>query len=136
MPALTHGRVVNGFNQYARSITYSKKKCGGPGICCGKPLQPTKYNVYTKGRNSSRIRNRENPKTDRAISLGGIGSRSFGTRRAIARRVQNRNQMPKKSGKFWLIPSKKGYDTATGITTIIGAESDTTVCCSPTITVL
>ena len=25
MPALTHGRVVNGFNQYARSITYSKK---------------------------------------------------------------------------------------------------------------
>ena len=87
-------------------------------MCCGKHIQPVKYNISSKTcRNGlCRVPNRENTGTDLAIASGGIGSRSFGTRGAIGRRVQNRNQLPTNSGKFWLITplSKKVLTLKTG----------------------
>lgn len=158
MPALTHRRVYNGFNQYPQTITYAQQSCkdanGKPleccrgrdqqncgrqkKMCCGKPIQPTKYNISSKTcRNGlCRIPNRENSGTDRAIASGGIGSRSFGTCRAIGRRVQNRNQLPTNSGKFWLIPpAQKGINLKTGVITYIGpeCEKEKCKCCLPTL---
>ncbi len=43
MPALTHGRVKNGFNLFPRTITYAQRSCkdanGGPLPCCNNKLQ-------------------------------------------------------------------------------------------------
>ena len=50
MPALTHGRVINGFNSQSRSINFSKRNCDPLNkTChkdkvCGSSLQPFKMN--------------------------------------------------------------------------------------------
>lgn len=161
MPALTHGRVRNGFNQYARSVTYAQDSCKGKNgetleccnkrlprqqhvncggqknFCCGKPIQPTKYNNSSKSciRGNCRVPTRESGERKRAIVTGGVGSRSFGTRRAIARRVQNRNQVPKNSNKWWQAPvTTKGLNEKTGVIYSFGDECDKTncECCLPT----
>ena len=101
MPAQTHSRVRNGFhilaNSRGRLINLNKSPCDKNSACekaygCGPALQPTNMRpgkckrglcafLPTKGR-------------DRALALGGVGSRSSTVKRAITRRVQNRNQMP------------------------------------------
>ena len=108
MPALTHGRVKNGFNQYSRIInmkTAKDPKTGRSYMCCatgGKAILPTKYNNYSNGcfKGNCRVPTGTISNIDRSIASGGIGSRSFATKRAIARRVQNRNQLPKGSAKI------------------------------------
>jgi hypothetical protein len=94
MPALTHGRVVNGFNLLPRTITnyqskcsqnsneQNKKTCYNKESCCGRPLQP----ANRRPRNS--LIARVNPfdsgtKMASTVTTG----RSFATKRAIARRV-------------------------------------------------
>jgi hypothetical protein len=159
MPALTHGRVRNGFNQYARSITYAQDSCKGSNgevlecckeqkqqnfdcggqknFCCGKPIQPTKYKTSSKTciRGNCRVPTRESGERKRAIVTGGVGSRSFGTSRAIARRVQNRNQNPKGSSKWWRAPvTESGPNLKTGVNYTFGDECDkaSCECCLPT----
>ena len=97
MPALTHGRVINGFNQYARSITYARSncnrkdnsKCGNQKpFCCGKSLQPFKYRTGSYcGRGLCRIPT--GPCSRKRASATGIVGRSTMAKRAIHRRVAN-----------------------------------------------
>lgn len=99
MPALTHGRVINGFNQYSRSITYARPncppapvphdKCGGQKpFCCGNPLQPFKISPGTYcGSGFCRIPT-GNGSRKQAAATGVIG-RSTIAKRAIYRRVAN-----------------------------------------------
>lgn len=99
MPSQTHGRVRNGFHIFANSKGQSSNLNHSPcdknsacekAYCCGPAIQPhsSKPRERTRGlcsfvKNSGR---------DRALALGGIGSRSSAVKRAITRRVQNRNQ--------------------------------------------
>ena len=98
MPALTHGRVINGFNQYARSITYARPNCpekptrdtcgGQKPFCCGNPLQPFKNNPGTYcGSGFCRIPT--GPCTRKHAPATGVVGRSFAAKRAIGRRVAN-----------------------------------------------
>jgi len=158
MPALTHGRVRNGFNQYARSVTYSQESCKGPNgeqlacckkklqqqptscggqknFCCGRPLQP--FKIINTGclTNKCRIPHGTTTRT-RAIASGGVGSRSFSVRRAIGRRVQNRNQLPLGSHLHTgVVPTQKGLNPNTGVRNAYGAECEKSSCecCLPTL---
>jgi hypothetical protein len=148
MPALTHGRVKNGFNQFPRTISFGSRKCKDKSgntlercqkaVCCGKPIQPTKYKISSKtcNRGLCRVPSRTTATRDRAIATGGIGSRSFGTKRAIARRVNTRNQLPLGSSKWWrAAPITKGFDKRSGMTYAFGDEckkSTCNDCCLPT----
>ena len=106
MPALTHGRVKNGFNQYARTIKFAQPKCnkdpnkkeslhdkyGNPvcensqkALCCGVPLQP---NNKKPGSLFRKFRTTTGP-TNRKLASTVITGRSFTAKRAIARRVAN-----------------------------------------------
>jgi len=157
MPALTHGRVKNGFNLFPRTITYAQRSCkdangnslpccnnklqqqptpcgGQKSFCCGRPIQPN--SLLNKGGLTTNSRVPTGPATrKRAISSGGVGSRSFSVRRAIGRRVQNRNQFPKGYGlNDRKPPTKKGLDIQTGIKNSFGAECEKNACacCLPT----
>lgn len=146
MPALTHGRVKNGFNQFPRTISFGSRKCKDKNgntlercqkaVCCGKPIQPTKYKISSKSciRGLCRVPTRAGTR-DRAIATGGVGSRSFGTKRAIARRVNTRNQLPGGSSKWWrAAPTTKGFDKSSGVTYAFGDECKKKCdnCCLPT----
>lgn len=87
MPALTHGRVINGFNMQSRTIKYSKRHCqGNEKICqkdkvCGIPLQPFNRNPI------SGLLKRVNSKASRdKFSTPIETGRSFASKRAILRR--------------------------------------------------
>lgn len=106
MPALTHGRVKNGFNLLPRTITYSQGKCRNDSnstgqtmdesvkrqngsdvcsqiaLCCGKPLQ------YTSMRGANLLRNTRIPTkpSNRKLANNVTVGRSFAAKRAIARR--------------------------------------------------
>ena len=92
MPALTHGRVINGFNLLSRTITYGQQKCDKDRkegescqqkeLCCGKSLQPSGL----KPRNSLVTRVSSKPSNQKWASTALTG-RSFAAKRAIARRV-------------------------------------------------
>jgi len=90
MPALTHGRVPNGFNSLPRRIvkTTTVKKCDG----CTETCIITKPTCkITKGGNStSRINHYSNSSRKRSNALGTVG-RSGAARRAIMRRVTVNN---------------------------------------------
>ena len=158
MPALTHGRVRNGFNQYARSVTYSQSSCEGPNreklpccrkklqkqptpcggqknFCCGKPITP--FKIIHNGCITNNCRVPKGTTTrKRAMASGGVGSRSFSVRRAIGRRVQNRNQVPLNSGRTThQRVTQKGLNLATGVRNAYGAECENTSCecCLPTL---
>ena len=160
MPALTHGRVRNGFNQYARTVTFAQSKCKGSNgeplpcckkktqqqptpcggqknFCCGRPLQP--FSVINKGCLTSKCRIPHGTTTrKRAMASGGIGSRSFSVRRAIGRRVQNRNQFPLHYPLNAKKPAtQKGLNLNTGVRNAYGAECANTACecCLPTLPV-
>lgn len=109
MPALTHGRVKNGFNLLPRTITYAQGKCSNDGnsigqtkdeptkwqngakvcgqraLCCGKPLQYTSMVGANLFRNSRIPTGPANRKFASTVSVG----RSFAAKRAIARRTAN-----------------------------------------------
>ena len=99
MPALTHGRVINGFNQYARTISYAQPKCDTEGkecapqkaLCCGRPLQPFKIRPGSYcGRGLCRNRPYPNkPSTRKYASATGTIGRRTTAKRAIYRRVAN-----------------------------------------------
>jgi hypothetical protein len=109
MPALTHGRVKNGFNLLPRTIIYSQGKCsnddnskgqtkdeptkwqngskvcGQRALCCGKPLQYTSMKGANLFRNPRIPTGSANRKFATTVSVG----RSFAAKRAIARRTAN-----------------------------------------------
>ena len=158
MPALTHGRVRNGFNQYARSVTYAQSSCKGPNgeqlacckkklqqqpvacggqknFCCGRPITP--FKIINNGCITSHCRVPHGTTTrKRAMASGGVGSRSFSVRRAIGRRVQNRNQVPVGT-HLQSVPTIKGFNPRTGIRSFYGDECEKTSCgcCLPTLPV-
>ena len=100
MPAQTHSRVRNGFHILANSRGRLTNLNGPPcntaaqcekAYCCGPAIQP----VSSKPRGCRRglCSFTPNRGRKRALALGGVGSRSSAVKRAITRRVQNRNQM-------------------------------------------
>lgn len=109
MPALTHGRVKNGFNLLPRTITYAQGKCNTSpesagqnmeesdtwqngaklckgsqrALCCSRPMQYTNM----KGKNLFRnVRIPTGPQSVKLASTVATG-RSFAAKRAIARRT-------------------------------------------------
>jgi len=101
MPAQTHGRVQNGFHIFANSKGSLINLHGNPcnnvaacekAFCCGPALQPK--NRRPRGCKNGLCSFTPNTGQKRSIALGGIGSRSAIVKRAISRRVQNRNQKP------------------------------------------
>ena len=96
MPALTHGRVVNGFNLLPRTITNHQTKCSknsddqdqnkntcyNKESCCGRPMQP----ANRRPRNSLIARVNSIDSGTKMASTVTTG-RSFAAKRAIARRV-------------------------------------------------
>lgn len=100
MPALTHGRVKNGFNSLPRNITSIQNsgcvngKCQKSN-CCGKAIQPLKYRP---GRNQTLLRvstGSSNKKYNRNVAVG----RSFASKRAIARRAQVKKPVQDSAGQ-------------------------------------
>jgi len=111
MPALTHGRVKNGFNLLPRTIRYAQGKCDNDAVsanqnmeeptkwqneaplckgsqralCCGRPLQYTSMMGANLFRNSRIPTGPANRKFASTVSVG----RSFAAKRAIARRTAN-----------------------------------------------
>lgn len=111
MPALTHGRVKNGFNLLPRTITYAQgdcdddrssasqdkpepvkwqngyKLCKGSqrALCCGTPQQYTSMIGQQLFRNARVPTGPTNRKFASTVSVG----RSFAAKRAIARRTAN-----------------------------------------------
>ncbi len=111
MPALTHGRVKNGFNLLPRTIRYAQGKCDNDAasanqnmeeptkwqneaplckgsqraLCCGRPLQYTSMMGANLFRNSRIPTGPANRKFASTVSVG----RSFAAKRAIARRTAN-----------------------------------------------
>lgn len=115
MPALTHGRVKNGFNLFARTVRYAQGNCdndpesaGDPqpnknaerdpwgnrvcegaerALCCGRPLQP--FNL-SPGYLFQKYRVPTGPCNRKFASTASVGQ-SFAAKRAIARRVAIQN---------------------------------------------
>lgn len=101
MPAQTHSRVRNGFHILANSRGNVRNLNQSPcdtnaacekAFCCGPALQPT--GMLPRGCRKGLCSFTPNKGRKRSLALGGIGSRSSIIKRAITRRVQNRNQMP------------------------------------------
>jgi len=102
MPAQTHGRARNGFhilaNSRGRSTNLNQAPCDTDAACekaycCGPAIQP--LGMKPQGCKRGLCSFTPNRGRKRALALGGIGSRSSIIKRAITRRVENRNQMPK-----------------------------------------
>ena len=101
MPAQTHGRARNGFhilaNSRGRLTNLNQAPCDtnaacDKAYCCGPAIQPVGMKPQGCRRGlCSFIPNRGRK---RALALGGVGSRSSIIKRAITKRVENRNQMP------------------------------------------
>ena len=100
MPAQTHGRVRNGFhilaNSRGRLTNLNKPPCNTDAqcekaYCCGPAIQPS--SSKPRGCRRGLCSFTPNRGRKRALALGGVGSRSSAVKRAITRRVQNRNQM-------------------------------------------
>jgi len=101
MPAQTHGRVRNGFHIFATSSSFKKNLNPPPcdttdacykAYCCGPAIQP--FGIRPRGcKRGGLCSFTPNRGRKRALALGGVGSRSSTIKRAITRRVENRNQM-------------------------------------------
>ena len=102
MPAQTHGRVRNGFHIFANSrgrlTNLNQVPCNTndacyKAYCCGPAIQP--FGIRPRGcKRGGLCAFTPNKGRKRALALGGVGSRSSIIKRAITRRVENRNQMP------------------------------------------
>ena len=90
MPALTHGRVRNGFNSLPRRIIKinTEERCSGCTKTCHETTAICK--VGKSGNSTSRVNNYSNSSTKRSNALGTVG-RSGAARRAIMRRVTPNN---------------------------------------------
>ena len=97
MPALTHGRVINGFNSQPRSIKYSQRLCDpnnpDSNKCvkdkvCTVPRQP--LNMKPTSGLLKRYHSAANSR-DKLASTIATG-RSFAAKRAIARRVSKQRK--------------------------------------------
>jgi hypothetical protein len=134
MPALTHGRVVNGFNLLPRDIRFSNKRnatCCDKKLCCGRPLQYNRMqvgNIYKYKRVNSTP---SNGKFAKNIAIG----RSFAAKRAISRRVSNTLVLKDNNGKnimqtnnFNLQRTFACYVMKPGRN--FGFDDDTKVCCN------
>ena len=100
MPAQTHSRVRNGFHILANSRGRLTNLNGPPcntaaqcekAYCCGPAIQPV--SSKPRGCRKGLCSFTPNRGRKRALALGGVGSRSAATKRAISRRVENRNKM-------------------------------------------
>ena len=100
MPAQTHSRVRNGFHILANSRGRLTNLNGPPcntaaqcekAYCCGPAIQPA--SSKPRGCRRGLCSFTPNRGRKRALALGGVGSRSAATKRAISRRVENRNKM-------------------------------------------
>ena len=100
MPAQTHSRVRNGFHILANSRGRLTNLNGPPcntaaqcekAYCCGPAIQP--LSSKPRGCRRGLCSFTHNRGRKRALALGGVGSRSAATKRAISRRVENRNKM-------------------------------------------
>ena len=100
MPAQTHSRVRNGFHILANSRGILTNLNGPPcntaaqcekAYCCGPAIQP--LSSKPRGCRRGLCSFTPNRGRKRALALGGVGSRSAATKRAISRRVENRNKM-------------------------------------------
>jgi len=101
MPAQTHGRARNGFhilaNSRGRLTNLNQSPCDEnaaceKAYCCGPAIQP--FNMRPRGcKRGGLCAFIPNRGRKRALALGGVGSRSSTIKRAISRRVENRNQM-------------------------------------------
>ena len=96
MPALTHGRVVNGYNLLPRSVKRVKTqtKCGEKDSCCIS--SPHQYNNMHPGSIFQRRRIPTRP-CNRKYASTVVTGRSFAAKRAIARRVADCNSTHPKS---------------------------------------
>ena len=108
MPALTHGRCKNGFNQYARTIKYAQSRCNKnneenskdsngncyqKALCCGSPIQPQNLrpgHLFQRNRVPTTSCNRK-------YATNVVTGRSFAAKRAIARRTASSCSVGKKS---------------------------------------
>ena len=90
MPALTHGRVRNGFNLLPRRIVGSSqvKKCDGCVETCIHTAPTCK--VTKTGNNTSRVNHYSNSSRKKSNALGTVG-RSGAAKRAIMKRVTSTN---------------------------------------------
>jgi len=101
MPAQTHGRARNGFhilaNSRGRLTNLNQSPCDTnaaceKAYCCGPAIQP--FGIRPRGCKRGLCSFTPNHGRKRALALGGVGSRSSIIKRAITKRVENRNQMP------------------------------------------
>lgn len=95
MPALTHGRVINGFNLLPREILFSNIDDVSPcdkKIHCGKPLQYTNMQVSGLCKRVSKITSIK--KSTNTVVVG----RTFAAKRAISRRVANETVIKSNNG--------------------------------------
>ena len=108
MPALTHGRVINGFNSLPRSIESETGSDGKAQSCCGKPIQRLKYRSTRKSllRVSSKSSNKK-------YASNVIIGRSYAAKRAISRRVTNKKPIRNSTGEKigWEICCKDPVET-------------------------
>ena len=108
MPALTHGRVINGFNSLPRNIASETGSDGKAQSCCGKPIQRLKYRSTRKSllRVSSKSSNKK-------YASNVIIGRSYAAKRAISRRVTNKKPIRNSTGEKigWEICCKDPVET-------------------------
>ncbi len=134
MPALTHGRVVNGFNLLPRDIRFSNKRnatCCDKKLCCGRPLQYNRMqvgNIYKYKRVNSAP---SNGKFAKNIAIG----RSFAAKRAISRRVSNTLVLKDSNGKNIMQTNNFNLQRTFACYVMIpgrnfGFDDDTKVCCN------
>ena len=116
MPAQTHSRVRNGFHILANSRGILTNLNGPPcntaaqcekAYCCGPAIQP--LSSKPRGCRRGLCSFTHNRGRKRALALGGVGSRSAATKRAISRRVENRNKMDAAAKINEIISQGTGY---------------------------
>jgi len=137
MPAQTHSRVRNGFhilaNSRGRLTNLNKGPCNNNDACekahcCGPALQP--QGMRPQGCKKGLCSLHPNKGRKRSLALGGVGSRSSAIKRAITRRVENRNQMPKNYTPSAIQPrSEKVWPTKNAV-----CKTDSCACCTITMT--
>jgi hypothetical protein len=90
MPALTHGRVRNGFNSLPRKIvkTTTTEKCAGCVETCYQTVPICK--ITNSSNSSSRVNHYSSSSKKRSNALSTVG-RSGAAKRAIMRRVTSNN---------------------------------------------
>lgn len=113
MPALTHGRVANGFNLLPRSVKQvnTKTKCGDKKACCIST--PHQYNNMHPGKIFQSRRVPTKP-CNRKYASTVVTGRSFAAKRAIARRVADYNSQKSSTTNTKSVNYCCNYPTVSG----------------------